>query len=241
MKRLLLIAAVALMLAASPAGCQDCGDCPGGKCQAQELVGQRIQLPTPAGQYWATFIDADRGDRAGMERANHLANMLTGTPALWDMVSQRTKWNYYRSDNAYVRTVITPACGPGPLFMLQEPDRDANGKATVIYKVSGKDIPRNGTQMARDIQRCIQYYAATGRGPYQNIYAGTLRSDCDCRPKPPQPPTPPPVTPPSIPPILNTPLVGPSNEEMDTWMIVAILAGLTMTGIGIYIMFNQNE
>lgn len=204
-------------------------------------VQERVKLPDNEGVYWSTIIND------GSETGRRLVHMFAANAMLSDMWLNRTQCNYYGPDSdpkrwRHCQQSIEPKyAGSGPMFVLQAPDFDGNGRSPVIYKVRGSNIPNTPERMVAGIRAAVREFVAGGHGLIECVDPLFERDwllpapPCPC-PKPKPKPTPPPKPDDKLP-ILIPDTVGPDEEEpleeeLPLWAKAAILAGLGLVGAG---------
>lgn len=102
-----------------------------------------IELPED-GDLWQTIVVYDDAKKAG--NAKWLAAEITTTPRLQSLVAQT---QYYEYDPSHWWVKRNHAGDPTPMVMVQ------TDTGRVIYKAFGEQLPRDGEELADEIEQMI--------------------------------------------------------------------------------------
>jgi hypothetical protein len=130
-----------------------------------------VDLPEDGDQWQLVIIYTDK-TRDPADRA--LASMFATTPRLQSLVAQTKVYEYAPTHWWAVEKLQG---NPTPAVILQAVDPGKNTRAKVVYKASGSNLPRDGEQLADEIQHNIETM-------YPEVLTKRLARDCPNCPTP---------------------------------------------------------
>ncbi len=129
----------------------------------RKIVTERvIDLPED-GRRWSSVFVWPKDKHADAD-SRRLAAMFATTPRLQSLLAQTKTFNYTPDSEIYRERFASKAGGRVPQFWLVRPDPDNPSTGTLIYKVSGSNMPASGDAMADEIAQMIRDKCGTA-GP----------------------------------------------------------------------------
>ena len=130
-----------------------------------------VDLPEDGDQWQLVIVYSDK-TRDPADRA--LASMFATTPRLQSLVAQTKVYEY---PPTHWWAVEKLQGNPTPAVILQAVEPGKNTRAKVVYKASGTNLPRDGEQLANEIQHNIETM-------YPEVLVKRLARDCPNCPQP---------------------------------------------------------
>lgn len=188
--------------------------------------GDRVTTLPDDGQTWSTVF-VWSSDKLSNPADRALASRFASTPELRSLLSQTYVYEYTQDHKLWAERYSKTMNGETPQLWVQRPLASNNDYADVVYKVSGRNIPATGKQLAAEIQKNIDA-KTLGGGPCPQPF----------KPKPGPEIKPPAETP--IPDIRPPPEdVQPEEDGVPAWAlliplgIVVVFGPVLLIGLGL--------